>query len=76
MQRQLAIFIREASDFIHERNEILMDPVFDKGLGVASGCLLGHQRCRPPYIGWSDETVRLLRDWMIDNHPQYVFPGA
>lgn len=76
MQRQLAIFIREASDFILERNEILMDPVFDKGLGVASGCLLGHQRCRPPYIGWSDETVRLLRDWMIDNHPQYIFPGA
>ena len=76
MQRHLAVFMQESFDFINERDEVLMDPVFDKGLAVAAGCLLGHQRCRPPYIGWSDETVKLLREWLKEKYPEFVYSGA
>lgn len=76
MQRHLAVFMQASFDFINERDEVLMDPVFDKGLAVAAGCLLGHQRCRPPYIGWSDETVKLLREWLKEKYPEFVYPGA
>jgi dihydrodipicolinate synthase/N-acetylneuraminate lyase len=51
-----------------------IDPVFDKGLGVASGCVLGHQRCRSPYIGWKDETVQAVRAWLREKYPQFLYP--
>ena len=45
-----------------------------KGLSVAAGRVLGHQRCRPPYIGWSDKTVKELREWLKANYPEFVYP--
>ena len=74
MQQRSQKFFDDACDFIEGRGEGGIDPVFDKGLAVASGCLLGHQRCRPPYIGWSDETVTALRQWLKDNYPEFVYP--
>jgi dihydrodipicolinate synthase/N-acetylneuraminate lyase len=76
MQQLAAKFFVEAAAFIERRGEGTMDPVFDKGLGVASGCLAGSQRTRPPYIGWSEETVLALRDWLKRHYPQLVYPST
>ena len=75
MQQHASRFVADTMAFIEARNEGCIDPVFDKGLGVASGCVLGHQRCRPPYIGWKDETVAALRIWLQQNYPEFVYPG-
>lgn len=75
MQQRTATFFSDAMAFIRERGEGNIDPVFDKGLAVASGCLLGHQRCRPPYVGWSDETVAALRAWLKDKYPELIYQG-
>jgi dihydrodipicolinate synthase/N-acetylneuraminate lyase len=74
MQQTATRFFNEAAAFIEARGEGAIDPVFDKGLGVASGCVLGSQRTRAPYIGWSDETVKALRAWLQTNYPQFIFP--
>jgi len=42
---------------------------------VAAGCLLGHQRCRPPYISWSDETVAAVRIRLEQNYPEFIYRG-
>jgi len=76
MQQRAARFFSDAADFVAERGEGSIDPVFDKGLSVASGFLLGHQRCRPPYIGWSDDTISSMRAWLEANYPEFVYPGA
>ena len=57
------------------RGEGTIDPVFDKGMAVASGFLVGHQRCRPPYIGWSDATLTAFRDWLARKHPEFLCEG-
>ena len=75
MQQRMAKFYADAVPFILDRGEGCIDPVFDKGLAVASGCALGHQRCRPPYIGWSDETVAAMRDWLKANYPEMLYPN-
>ena len=75
MQQKASKFFNDAAGFIANRGEILIDPVFDKGLGVASGCVLGHQRCRPPHIGWSDETITEFRKWLNDNYPEFIYKG-
>jgi dihydrodipicolinate synthase/N-acetylneuraminate lyase len=72
-QKRAATFFDDAEAFITERGEGTSDPVFDKGLSVASGCLLGHQRCRAPYAGWSDETIKDLRIWMKENYPEFIY---
>lgn len=74
-QKHIAQFYTDAMAFIGNRNEGFIDPVFDKGLGVASGCVAGHQRCRKPYIAWSDETVKAFGQWLKDNYPELVFKG-
>jgi len=76
MQKTAHHFFEEAASFILARGEGAIDPVFDKGLGVASGCVAGSQRTRAPYIGWSDETVVALRAWLKENYPQFIFPGS
>lgn len=76
MQKHVAKFFDDCFDFIVARNEGLMDPVFDKGLGVASGCVAGHQRCRKPYIGWSDQTVSAFGQWLKENYPEFVYKGS
>ena len=74
MQKHAAKFIADIMAFIEERNEGCSDPVFDKGMGVASGFNPGHQRCRPPYIGWQDETIAALRAWLKTNYPGFIYP--
>ena len=72
LQKVAARFFAEAIPFIQSRGEGTMDPVFDKGLAVAAGCAAGSQRIRAPYIGWSDETVLAMRQWLRENYPQLV----
>ena len=74
MQQAATQFFADAVAFIEARGEGCIDPVFDKGVGVASGCVLGSQRTRAPYIGWSDETVTAMRAWLQENYPQFLFP--
>jgi hypothetical protein len=50
----------------------MSDPVFDKGLAVAAGCVTGSARTRAPFIGWSDETVKATRDWLNHHYPQFA----
>jgi 4-hydroxy-tetrahydrodipicolinate synthase len=76
MQAKVTRFMNDVEGFIESTGEGLQDPVFDKGLALASGCLQGHQRCRAPYIGWSDETVSKLRAWMKDRYPEFLFPES
>jgi len=52
-----------------------MDPVVDKGMAVASGLFAGHQRTRPPYIGWPDHVVAAIREFLIDRYPELVAPA-
>ncbi len=74
MQMRVAEFMYEMEAFIDGRGEGLSDPVSDKGLAVAAGCHIGHQRCLPPYIGWSDATISALRAWMKEHYPDFLFP--
>jgi dihydrodipicolinate synthase/N-acetylneuraminate lyase len=74
-QQQIAQFFCAAEKFIESRGEGTIDPVFDKGLAVASGFLVGHQRCRPPYIGWSDETMKRFRGWLARKYPEFLYGG-
>jgi dihydrodipicolinate synthase/N-acetylneuraminate lyase len=75
MQQHASSFFGAAEEFVEERGEGCIDPVFDKGLGVAAGCVLGHQRCRAPYIGWSDETIQAVRAYLQEHYPEFVYPG-
>ena len=74
MQKLATQFFADAAAFIEARGEGTIDPVFDKGLAVASGFALGSQRTRAPYIGWSDETIVAMRQWLRHNYPQFVYP--
>lgn len=73
MQQVASRFFADSAAFIESRGEGTMDPVFDKGMAVAAGCLAGSQRTRAPYIGWSDETVAALRQWLQQHYPQFIF---
>ena len=75
MQQHASRFFADVFNVVNERDEGGIDPVFDKGLAVAAGCALGHQRCRAPYIGWTDETVQVVRTWLRENYPEFVYPG-
>ena len=74
MQQRTDELFRGASAFVANRGEGTCDPVFDKGLSVATGCLSGHQRCRPPYIGWSDETIEAMSKWLKADFSEFVYP--
>jgi dihydrodipicolinate synthase/N-acetylneuraminate lyase len=73
MQQVVARFFGDAVAFVAARGEGTIDPVFDKGLAVAAGGTAGAQRTRAPYIGWSDETVIAMRQWMQHKYPQFLF---
>jgi len=73
MQKGVQRFLDELTAFIDERGEGSIDPVVDKGMAVASGCCVGSQRTRAPYIGWSDDTVSALRAWLQEHYPQFVY---
>ena len=74
MQGRLCEFFREAGAFAGELGLGDSDPVFDKGLGVASGFVAGHPRTRPPYIGWSDGEVARVRAWLAERYPEFLAP--
>ena len=73
MQRRVSQFFTELDDLCDSLGEGGIDPVADKGLGVASGCVLGSQRCRAPYIGWSDDTVDIVNKWLKKDYPEFVY---
>ena len=73
MQQRGARFLDEAGTLLEELGEGGMDPVADKGFAVASGFFAGHQRTRPPYIGWSDEGLKKIRSWFRANYPELVY---
>ena len=74
MQKTAHSFVSGVLSFLKSRGEGYMDPVVDKGMAIASGCLAGSQRTRAPYIGLSDETIDKFRKWMKQNYPQFVYP--
>jgi len=73
MQRHVSLFLYDLVDFVTGRGEGMMDPVADKGMAAAAGFLALHQRTRPPYIGWTDETVTALRAWLKERYPRFVY---
>ena len=73
MQQRVCRFLDDWEAFAEELGEGLIDPVGDKAMAVASGCLAGHQRCRPPYIGWTDEGIAAFAAWLNDNYPEFVY---
>ncbi len=74
MQSIVSRFYGELMPFVTARGEGVIDPVFDKGLAVASGFLAGSQRTRAPYLGWSDETVAAVRSWLRGHSPRFLHP--
>ena len=76
MQMRLVRFFRELGGILDEMGAGGIDPVCDKGMSVASGMFTGHQRTRPPYIGWSDEHVRRFRGWLEREHPELLAPAG
>ncbi|HEY7422858.1 MAG TPA: dihydrodipicolinate synthase family protein, partial [Gemmataceae bacterium] len=76
MQQVADRFFADSAAFLATRGEGLIDPVFDKGLAVAAGGASGSQRTRAPYLGWSDETVRAMREWLQRHYPQLLFGAA
>lgn len=73
MQKQVVRFFDDASALIESLGEGTIDPVFDKGLAVASGCFRGSARTRAPYIGWSEKTVAVVGQWLGERYPEFVF---
>lgn len=74
MQKTLASMIRDLKKLLDGRGEGMIDPVVDKGIAIASGCFTGSQRTRPPYIGWSDDTVAAVREFLQRDYPQFIYP--
>jgi len=75
MQKFLAKFFVQLGGLIGQVGEGDADPVVDKAMAVASGFLKAHQRCRPPYLGWSDKSIAALREWFQKNYPELVYVG-
>lgn len=73
-QWRLAHFFRELELLMDELTLGGIDPVADKGLAIASGYFTGHQRTRPPYIGWSDNGIIRVRAWLKEHYPEFLAP--
>lgn len=76
MQREISQFYSEAVPLVESLHEGVIDPVFDKGLAAAAGFSDEPPRTRAPYIGWSEATVRKVRNWLKERYPQFVFDAA
>ena len=72
MQATLAAFHSDLASYVRELGLGMIDPVVDKGVAVASGFFIGHQRTRPPYIGWSDKGIIKVRAWLEQMYPQLI----
>lgn len=75
MQMTLERFFNDAIPFIRGRDEVVIDPTFDKGAAKAAGFNEGSQRTREPHIGWSDETIAAFGDWLREHYPMFVYEG-
>lgn len=75
-QSLIVRFFRELGEQMEKLGLGGMDPVADKGMAVASGLFVGHQRTRPPYIGWSDDGVRSVRQFLQERYPMFVSEEA
>lgn len=71
MQDRMVAFFDGLFAIIEKLGEGCIDPVCDKGLGLAAGGIVGHPRTRAPYIGWSQESVRAVR-WMKKDFADFV----
>ena len=72
MQKLIAKFFIDMDSILDELKLGGIDPVADKGFGVAGGFFVGHQRTRSPYIGWSDEGLTKVRSWLKNNYPELI----
>lgn len=72
MQDHMVAFFAEVFATVEKLGEGVIDPVFDKGLGLASGGIVGHPRVRAPYIGWSEESVRAVRARLKQDFPEFM----
>jgi len=75
IQDRAGRMIEAVVDLVVGRGEGTIDPVTDKGLSAAAGFGVGHQRCRSPYIGWSDETVVAVRELLQRDFPEFMYRG-
>jgi dihydrodipicolinate synthase/N-acetylneuraminate lyase len=73
MQKSLAAFFSQLGVLIDQLGESTCDPTVDKAMAVAAGFAQSHQRCRAPYIGWSDQSVSELRGWMRESYPDLIY---
>lgn len=73
MQQILGRLFNEAEVLLGKLGEGSIDPVADKGFAVASGFFSGHQRTRPPYIGWSNEGLKKIRSWLKTHYPDLMW---
>ena len=44
-------------------------------MAVASGLFVGHQRTRPPYIGWPDHVIVAVREFLQEKYPELIAPA-
>jgi len=72
MQARIDGFYAELSAILAKLDEGEIDPVADKGLGLASGGLVGHPRTRAPCVGWSEDSVQAVRAWLMKDFPEFV----
>lgn len=75
LQERLTRFFMDLGGVLDKLGVGGMDPVVDKGMAVASGLFVGHQRTRPPYIGWPDQVVAAVRDFLKEKYPELVAPA-
>ncbi len=73
LQKTLGRFFAEAELLLQELGEGSIDPVADKGFAVASGFFVGHQRTRPPYVGWSEQGLEKVRAWLKTRYPELMW---
>ncbi len=72
MQRRMSALFAGLDATLDKLGEGGIDPVGDKGLGLAAGGIVGHPRTRAPYLGWSEESVLAVRAWLKKDFPEFL----
>lgn len=72
MQSRISAFFAGIDAMLGKLGEGNIDPVGDKGLGLAAGGIVGHPRTRAPYIGWSEGSVLAVRAWLKKDFPEFL----
>ena len=73
LQRHIATFFSDLNRVVTALGEGWIDPVVDKGLGLAAGFLHGHPRCRAPHLGWAETTIASVAKFLQERYPELVF---